>query len=313
MSYTNQSHSFAIVCDSSCELSPVQCSQMAVTLVSSRIFFKDEEWLDRNVSTSDLKKIVGSDLSKVRISMPGHESFEAVFSELVEQGFPSIVVVTASSLLTGSYEAAARAAHKVSGARIEVIDTKCISAQLTILVTCLARDRARGLSVDQAVEHISNLARELRLFVLMPAEVNPEGAHLFDNARGLRRSLMLLSLKVSGGYILTTLAASGDVIVERRSNDLPYLAGLLARKMSLYSRAKGPLTRVDIYSGDKRLLAVLEKPLDTNEFQSECAYKLKVRPSTAFVMGQTIVGVAFVPQSLVKASELELPFEAERG
>lgn len=311
MSPSELQQSFAVICDSSCELSPEQCMHMDVTLVSSRIFFKSEEHLDRNTTLVEVAAEIRGDISRTRVSMPGRESFEAVFDELIDRGISSIVVVTASSLLSSSYEAAVSAAHEVSGAHIEVLDTKGFSAQLALVVLRLVCDRKAGIPFNEAVRRALVLSQSTRLLMIVPTSVNPEQTHLLGNARGLRRSLMLLSLKVSGGYVLTSLNHVGNVVVERRSNDLSYLIGVIARKMSLYSHQIGPLTRLEVYPGNAKMLASLEKPFNTNEFRSECGAALVMRPSTALVMGLEAMGVAFAPQSLISATEAETLLQKE--
>ena len=73
------------------------------------------------------------------------------------------------------------------------------------------------------------------------------------------------------------------------------------RKMSLYSHQVGPLTYVEISSGAPRLLSTLEKPLDTNEFESHGAGIVNTNPSTTKLFGVGTVGVSYTPAAYITA------------
>ena len=99
------------------------------------------------------------------------------------------------------------------------------------------------------------------------------------------------------------VGADGRAIELFRSPDLSRLAGGMARKMSAYAHEVGPLTYVEINAGVPRSLAIVEKPLVTNEFESTRAAILDTNPSTTNQLGLGAVGIAFVASSLLSPGE----------
>lgn len=295
---------FAVVCDSSCDLDPALCQRLGVTLVSHRITLAADEYLDRNMNDEETSHVLSSRV-RARVTAPGRDSFLAAYEELVFQGYHDIVVALPSSRLVESSASARRAAAMMDGVRVEVLDTGCVSVQLALVVARLVLDRDAGMGLEEAVDRAQNLARTARLWCLLPPTVDLERAHVLGERRGLRRSLLSLSMRVAGEWLMTTVVAEeGRVTVERRSENLSWLAGVLARTVSLYSQKEGPITMVELVAGSEKALAEMRKPLDTNEFESRLAATLSLRPASMLQMGVSAVGVAVAPQSLLDPEEL---------
>lgn len=294
---------FAIVTDSSCDLSPETLVRLGVTLVSSRITLKGDEYLDRRI-TREERDTIFAHWGSVRVTAPGRDSYAAAFEDLVDEGASDIIVAAPSSALSESYGSAVEAAHQVHGARFKVIDTKCTSVKLAMVVASLVMDRDAGLSVEEAVSKAATVAQESRLLTVLPPQIAPEVAHLLDHTHGLRRSLRALSLRVSDDYIYTEIDKTGNVNILRRSSDFAWLAGCLARAMSVRAHEVGPLTTIEMWTAKDDTLTRLEKPLVTNEFEAERAAVVRARFSTEAALGIGTVGVGFVPQSLLDPYKL---------
>ena len=294
---------FAIVTDSSCDLSPETLARLGVTLVSGRITIKGDEYLDRHITREERDEIFAH-WGSVRVTAPGRDSYAAAFEDLVEEGASEVVVAAPSTVLSGSYSSALEAAHRVRGARFKIIDTRCVSVSLAMVVARLVMDRDAGLSVEEAVSNAAKVAEESRLLMLLPPQIEPGAAHLLGNSRGLRRSLRALSFRVSGDYVFTEIDETGDVNILRRSSDFDWLAGNLARTMSVRAHEAGPLTTIAVWTARDDTLSRLEKPLVTNEFVAERAAVVRSRFTTEAALGSGTVGIAFVPQSLLDPYEL---------
>lgn len=294
---------FAIVCDSSCDLSPEACARLGVTLVSTRITVRGDEYLDRRLTREEREHIFVN-WHSVRVTAPGRDSYEAAFEDLVDEGVSDIVVAAPSSQLMESYSSAVAAAREVRGARFRIIDTKCVSVKLAMVIARLAMDRDAGLAVEEAVSNAVEVAAESRLLMLLPPQIEPDSAHLLGHARGLRKSIRSLSLRISGDYVFTEVDEAGDVNILRRSTSFDWLAGILARTISARAHEVGALTTIEVWTARDGTLERLEKPLNTNEFKASRAAVLRARFSTEAVLGTGAVGVAFVPQGLLDPGEL---------
>jgi fatty acid-binding protein DegV len=299
---------FAIVCDSCSDLDPALCQRWGVSLVSYRIAFSDIELLDRSMNGDDVAEMLASNM-RVHTSTPGVETFASAFEALRDEGWRDIVVVCPSSQLTGSYAAAEQAAHEVRHVRISVVDTRCVSGQLALVVARLVLDRDAGCPADEAVAHIAQTVESSQVWALLPPTVDLEGAHVLGHTHGLFRSFKSLSMRISGGWLMTTVDnVSGEVTVLRQSNDLSWLAGILARSVSVFSHKRGPLTMLEIRSSNQDSLDELRRPLDTNEFEKRVVGSLTLRPSTISVMGAGAVGVVAVAQDVLDPDSLAAMF-----
>lgn len=303
---------FAIVCDSSCELSPELCRRLGIELVSQRLSIAGDELLDRNMSDEDAQAVLRAK-ARARVTAPGRDSFEATFDELVDRGIKEIVVPAPSAAILETYDSAVEAASQYVDTHITVLDTKTISGQLTLVVLRLVADRLAGMLADEAIKRAEELAAKSRLLMLLPPGIDLDRAYILGDVRGFRRSLKTLGMLVSGGWIYTRMNHGGSVRVERRSDSVDLLAGNLARRMSTFSQHEGPLTYLETHSLDTSTLTKLRKPLNTNEFEHVCAASLPLRPTTMVLLGMAAAGIAYAPQSLISADEICSLLEEEKS
>ncbi|ERL13141.1 DegV family protein [Olegusella massiliensis] len=294
---------FAIVCDSSCDLSPELCRRLGVELVSQRLSLSGDELLDRNMTMDDALDVLAA-RARARVTAPGRDSFEATFDELVDRGVKEIVVPAPSAALVGSYDSAIEAATQYVDTKVTVLDTKAVSVQLALVVLRLVADRNAGLSAEEAIKRADEMASKTRLLTLLPPGIDLDRACILGDIRGLRRSLKTLGMRVSGGWLYTSINPGGTVRVERRSESVDLLAGILAREMSTYSQQVGPLTLLEAKSVDSTTLSKLQRPLNTNEFEHVSAGILPIRPTSVVMVGASAAGVAFAPQSLITPEEV---------
>ena len=104
-------------------------------------------------------------------------------------------------------------------------------------------------------------------------------------------------------YAECAYAYRGETLRFSSSTDVNDLAANLARKMSLTAHELGDLVYVEVCAGMPRFLTLIEKPLDTNEFEAKRAAILNTNPTTTALLGVGAVGLAYVPQSLLPAEE----------
>ena len=107
-----------------------------------------------------------------------------------------------------------------------------------------------------------------------------------------------LRIRLAGERGLFSLA-HGSLSEVVRSSDLGDLTGRIAHAMSAMSRDEGPLCYVEVGTGVNRALAQLEKPLDTNEFESRRLGVMRANPCVAAYAGVGAIGIAIVPQALL--------------
>ena len=210
--------------------------------------------------------------------MPDDEELTARYANayraLAKSGVTQIAAVHSSSAFSSEVVCACKAAAScVDVAEVRVIESAAASAATGMVVFRLACFREEGASF--------------------------EGATTAARRRGgalIRRATSSIRVRLSGERSLYLLSR-GDLTQLARSAELPDLTGRLAHAMSAVASAEGPLVYACVETGDERALRALMKPLDTNEFDSECLGTLLMTEGVEHVVGRGAVGVAFVPAS----------------
>ena len=300
---------FAIVCDSGCDLSKDSLAAARVTCVPlvGRDAFLDRRSTGDRTGTDLFKRLSGvRGKAQLESSLPGVEEFREVYERLAKQGYRSVISLHVSSAMRDVCSVATRAAAQVSSVDVRVIDSNCVSAQMALVLARLVADRDAGMDADHAAHRSVEVARATRLLVI------PAPGALSERLKGGGRSALhkkvlgtadSLRTRALGARRAFSVDKDGSVREFSRSTELPRLAGVIARAMSTYAHEVGPLTYVKVRSGVSVLLPIIEKHLDTNEFDAECAAVLRTSPYTTREMGVGAAGVAYVPASLVLAQE----------
>ena len=300
---------FAIVCDSGCDLSKDFLAAARVICVP---LVGRDALLDRrsagNRTGTDLFKRLSGVRGKVQLESPppGVGEFREVYERLAKQGYRSIISLHVSSAMRDVCSFATRAAAQVSSVDIHVIDSNCVSAQMALVLARLVADRDAGMDAEHAARRSVEVARATRLLVIPAPGALSE--RLKSGGRPALHKKVLgtadsLRTRALGARRAFSVDKDGSVREFSRSTELPRLAGVIARAMSTYAREVGPLTYVKVRSGVSVLLPIIEKHLDTNEFDAECAGVLRTNTYTTMEMGAGAAGVAYVPTSLVLAQE----------
>lgn len=299
-----QQKKFAIVCDSACDIPLHALNSAQVHLVPYYVCSKGHNYRECiDLDPLDFYVHLSSTKGRFVIKTPAIKDYVRTFEECRDLGYKDIVTLHASTKLFDSYSACVAAAKSVSGVCVHAIDTKCISAQLALVLAALVRDRDNGLEVDQACKQAVTLANTTKIAMILP----PQAADLTKVSSKPYGSIILgaqaLKARAFGVRRMFTLSDEGLPKELCSASQLHILAGRLVRKMSLYSHQVGPLTYVEISSGAPRLLSTLEKPLDTNEFESHGAGIVNTNPSTTKLFGVGTVGVSYTPAAYITAQQ----------
>lgn len=264
--------SFAIVCDVGCDLPAHYLERMGAVIVDSCAEMPDDEELTARYANA--------------------------YRALAKSGVTQIAAVHSSSAFSSEVVCACKAAAScVDVAEVRVIESAAASAATGMVVFRLVCLREEGASFEGATTAARELAEQVRLLVV-PSRT-PRFPERRARRRGgalIRRATSSIRVRLSGERSLYLLSR-GDLTQLARSAELPDLTGRLAHAMSAVASAEGPLVYACVETGDERALRALMKPLDTNEFDSECLGTLLMTEGVEHVVGRGAVGVAFVPAS----------------
>lgn len=262
--------SFAIVCDVGCDLPAHTLERIGAVIMDSCAEMPDDEELTARYANA--------------------------YRALAKSGVTQIAAVHSSSAFSSEVVCACRAAAScVDVAEVRVIESAAASAATGMVVFRLACFREGGASFEEATTAARELAEQVRLLVI-PSRA-PRFPERRVHRRGgalIRRATSSIRVRLSGERALYLLSR-GDLTQLARSADLSDLTGRLAHAMSAVATAEGPLVYACVEAGDERALRALMKPLDTNEFDSECLGTLLMTEGVEHVVGRGSVGVAFAP------------------
>lgn len=298
-------NNFAIVCDSACDLPLSTLEAAGIAVVPLIVAIGTKEYRDiYDLNPSDFLVMLSNTKGSIRSYTADKSTYIATYQKLIDSGIKEIVALFSSSTIYDSYKTGLEAAKDVSGARIQVIDTKCASGQLAVVLAALYRDQKLGLSADEATAHAVELAHACRL-LLIPANDAPARSETsLSGKRGLLAKADFLKAKALGTRHLYSLDATGKMKRESSSKEVSYLAGRCARLLSSYAQEVGSLVYIEIHAGAPRLLSLLEKPLDTNEFESVRAGIIHINPASTARLGVGTVGIAYAPATLISEKDL---------
>lgn len=306
-----QSTTFAIVCDSGCDISLSVLQSAGVALVPLRVRVGNEVFRDCiDMDPDDFFVTYSSARGQVRFFSPTLEDYLECYQALLDEGYKDIISLHTAATLSDSFEAAKGAARLLDGARVHVIDSCSSSGKLALILARLVLDRAVGYTAEDAVSHVLELMQQARMLV-----VCAPNAPVAQGAQRKRDKLFgqvnQLKARALGLRRLYTAESDGRPRELLGSSDLTWLAGRMARTMSEYAAHVGALSYVEVSAGVPGQLSVIEKPLVTNEFESQRIAILTTNPSTATQFGVGAVVLAYVPARLLNAVDAAAFFNAQ--
>ncbi len=151
----------AIITDSTSDLTLAQVEALGVTMLSLRVNFGEESYLDKREITSEgfYEKLVAARETPTT-SLLNPDDFIAAFDEHPDE---EIVVVTLSQKLSGTYQSAVIAKETLGRTDIYIVDSGSVCAALGLLVQRAAELNRAGLGAARIADALEALAEKSRL------------------------------------------------------------------------------------------------------------------------------------------------------
>lgn len=277
-----------IVTDSTCDLAPSELEAMGVKMVPLTVHFGDEhlrDWIDIEPSAFYPRLVASSTLPTT--SQPSPADFSAAFRELAEQGRDSIVVLTISSGLSGTFQSATIAA-KDSPIPVRVVDTHKASLSVALIVREAVAARDAGLDAEAIEARCVEVAASSRLmFVLDTIDYLVKGGRA-GRAAGLAASLL---------DIKAVLDVGPDGIVEAfkkvrgRRQALAALVSHVAEDVA----KNGPVRLAVLHGADEARAAEMESAIANAIPGAEIVLIGVIGAVIGTYVGPGAVGVAYYP------------------
>jgi DegV family protein with EDD domain len=148
-----------VITDSASDLPEEVASRLGVDVVSLTIRFGDEEFTDRvDLTPAQFWAKCKASKTLPETSAPSVGAFQSAYERAKAEGCDGVLVLTLSSLLSATYQAASLAAEAVADLiEVRVIDTLNVSMGQGLIAIDVAEAAATGASLDEVTERATAL------------------------------------------------------------------------------------------------------------------------------------------------------------
>jgi DegV family protein with EDD domain len=154
----------AIITDSTCDLTQSELDKLRVTRVPLYVRFKGgmhKDWIE--ISPKVIIDGVAAGAEMPSTSQPSPQDFESAYKAAVEKGADSILCMTISSELSGTFQSA-NLAKASAGVPVTVFDSRAASVGLGDMAKKAAELRDQGASLEHILKAISHIRDTNKVF-----------------------------------------------------------------------------------------------------------------------------------------------------
>ncbi len=168
----------ALVTDTSCDLSDEQLNAYDIRTVSLRVSTSQGEFRDRTEITHEqLYKVLETEVPKTSLPLPEDVSY--LYRTLREEGATTILHITLSGSLSGTYNMVSLLAEDFADMRVHVVDSQTLSCGLGLLVLEAAEALADGMPVEDVLSLLQKRREhQLGAFVIRTLEFLRKGGRI---------------------------------------------------------------------------------------------------------------------------------------
>jgi DegV family protein with EDD domain len=180
-----------IVTDSLSDITGDLAQELGITVVPLYVRFGEEVYRDRVEITTDefYRRLVQGDVSPTTTQPPPGD-FVDVYKKLAKET-DEILVVTVSSVLSGTYQSALQARDRMDeGCRIEVIDSRKVAMSLGLIVMAAARAAKAGANLDELADFVRRAMPRSHLVIYFDTLKYLARGGRIGKARGLMGAML---------------------------------------------------------------------------------------------------------------------------
>lgn len=270
----------ALVTDTSCDLSNEQLAAYDIRTVSLRVKTSEGEFRDRlEISQEELYRVLDKEVPKTSLPLP--EDVSRLYAQLQAEGATTILHLSISGNLSGTYNMVTLLAEDFPALKIHVYDSQTLSCGLGLLVLAAAEALSEGMPVADVLTMIEEKRKhQLGTFVIRTLEFLRKGGRI-GRVEGVVGSLLQIKpvICVTDDGVYSTLAKARGF-----TNAVSLMVEEIVRK---YQGKKVRLAVVhgDAYDEAVKLLERFKERLDVaNSFISP------VSPALAIHTGKGLLG-----------------------
>ena len=147
----------AIITDSTCDLSAEELQALGVARVPLYVNFKGEvykDWLE--IGPKEIAQGVEAGANIPTTSQPSPQDFTDAYQKAVDNGADTILCITISSELSGTYQSATVAKESVS-ANVHVFDSLAASVGIAMMLERAVKMRDAGESIEAIMDELKRI------------------------------------------------------------------------------------------------------------------------------------------------------------
>lgn len=168
----NQKGKVAVVVDSGADLPASEIERLGIHVVPVRLSFGDREYMDGvSLKPEEFYKMLNESTEMPRTSQPPMRDFKRVYTLLESHGY-QVLSIGLSTVLSGTTQAAIRAAGQLPDADIRVFDTLNASSGQGLLAIVAAEAAAQEMSLDEIESLLTELAPRTQT-IAVPDDLAP--------------------------------------------------------------------------------------------------------------------------------------------
>lgn len=159
--------SIKIITDSTSDINLDLAKELDITIVPLRVIFDDQEFFDGVDITNEQfydKLVVSKNLPTT--SQPAPEQYIPYFEEAKAKG-DSVIVITISSKLSGTYQSAVIAKDMAEYEDIHIVDSLTVTLGLQLLVRKAITLKNQGMSAEAIADQLENTKTKVKLYALL--------------------------------------------------------------------------------------------------------------------------------------------------
>ena len=147
----------AIITDSTCDLSAEELQALDVARVPLYVNFKGEvykDWLE--IGPKEIAQGVEAGANIPTTSQPSPQDFTDAYQKAVDNGADTVLCITISSELSGTYQSATVAKESVS-ANVHVFDSLAASVGIAMMLERAVKMRDAGESIEAIMDELGRI------------------------------------------------------------------------------------------------------------------------------------------------------------
>ncbi len=161
------SDSFAIMTDSGADFDLDYMKKHNIILIPTRILVDEVEYIDReNITKEEIIDKMINDKAKTSTSVAPPVEFHRIISEALEKN-DKVLYIAISSRMSATYQNGVLTARRINPDNFVAIDTQTVSWGMTLLIDHAVIRREQGIPIEQVVEEIEEMMKNLKLFFMV--------------------------------------------------------------------------------------------------------------------------------------------------